>query len=89
MKDENKHPHLAPLRSCEKTDLVLFHVIPAPHQVRGKLQPESSFFNFLRIDCTGFHPAKSGAEIQFLHSFGRGGNVNLRVKGGKVFFKKQ
>jgi hypothetical protein len=26
-------------RDCEKIGLTLFHVIPAPYQVRGKLQP--------------------------------------------------
>ncbi len=36
----------------EKSDLFLFHVIPAPYQVRGKLQPESSVFRFLRTDWT-------------------------------------
>jgi hypothetical protein len=36
-------------RRCEKIGLVLFHVIPAPYQVRGKLQPESSVFMGLQI----------------------------------------
>jgi hypothetical protein len=34
---------------CEKIGLVLFNVIPAPYQVRSKLQPESSVFHGLQI----------------------------------------
>jgi len=41
-------------RERKENDLVLFHVIPAPYQVRAKLRPESSCFKALRTDWTRF-----------------------------------
>jgi hypothetical protein len=48
--------------------IVPFYVIPAPYQVRGELQPESSVFSALRTDWT---PVFTGvtSEIQFRHTF--------------------
>jgi len=57
-----------PKGRCEKINLVLLHVIPAAHKVRGELQPESSVFMALQTDWT---PVFTGVttKIQFLHSF--------------------
>jgi hypothetical protein len=47
--------------SCKKIDLVLFQVIPAPYQVRGKLQPESGVFKALRTEWT---PVFTGVNLE-------------------------
>src|SRR5512139_1108024 len=53
-------------KSVKKLVRLLLHVIPAPYQVRGKLQPESSVFSELNILWT---PVFTGVtdKMQFFH----------------------
>jgi hypothetical protein len=57
---------LPKLRRCEEIHSVLVRVIPAPYQVRGKLQPEFSIFGVLRTDWTPvFTPLEAGLKYSF------------------------
>ncbi len=49
------------------------YVIPAPYQVRGKLQPESSIFKGLWMPDQVRHDGRMNRKTIF--SFGLGGNI--------------